>query len=82
MITRKRELKLDHETSATSADEKRKASDANQKPSQSVNTGMEVTLVPSKAIKFMKQGQKRVPAFFLKDYLYVYMASSEPLNFT
>ena len=54
MITRKRELKLDHETSATSADEKRKASDANQKPSQSVNTGMEVTLVPSKAIKFMK----------------------------
>ena len=55
MITRKRELKLDHETSATSADEKRKASDANQKPSQSVNTGMEVTLVPSKTIKFMKQ---------------------------
>ena len=44
MITRKRELKLDHETSATNADEKRKASDANHKPSQSVNTGMEVIL--------------------------------------
>ena len=44
IITRKRELKLDHETSATSADEKRKANDANQKTSQSVNTGMEVIL--------------------------------------
>ena len=57
MITRKRELKLDHETSATSADEKRKASDANQNTfavSEHRN-GSDTTLVPSKAIKFMKQ---------------------------